>query len=325
MVTIREIETRRDIKKFVRFVDWLYKDSPYFVPDMLNSQINDFIKDKNPAHEYCESKCFLAYRDRKIVGRIAAIYNTHANEKVGKNQMRFSHADYIDDAEVVDALFAAVEGYAREKGCISVHGPLGFSDMDREGLLVEGFNRVSQFFVNYNYAYYPAHMERMGYEKDVDWIEFRVTLPERTKQDERVQKLERLVETIEKRAKLHAAPLKKRRDMLPYVEKVFELYNETYRILYGTVALTPPQVKKYVKEFLPMIDERSTLILLNEREDVVAFGVSGPSISLAQQKTRGRFFPIGWYHILKALKGKNDTRDLFLIAVHPDLQGKGIS
>lgn len=325
MVTIQEITSRRDLKKFMLFPNKLYRDNPYYVPDMLDSQINDFIRDKNPGYEYCDTKCFLAYRDTQIVGRIAAIFSTRANEKVGKTQMRFSYADYIDDTEVVDALFGAVEGWARELGCSSIHGPLGFSDMDREGLLIEGFDRLSMFITNYNHPYYKAQMERMGYVKDTDWLEFRITLPENGMEDERLQKLERLATAIEKRTKLHAAPLKSRKAIKPYVEDVFNLYNETYKILYGTVVLTPAQVDKYVKEFLPLIAARTTMILLNEQEKVVGFGVAGPSLSRAQQKCQGRLFPFGWFHVLRALNGKNDTLDLFLIAVHPDYQGKGVN
>ncbi len=325
MITVHEITGRKDLKEFMLFPNVLYKDNPYYVPDMLSSQVNDFLPDKNPAFEYCEAKCFLARKDGKIAGRIAAIYNTRANEKYKRNQMRFSHADYIDDDEVVDALFGAVENWALQKGCDDVHGPLGFSDLDREGLLVEGFERLSQFFVNYNAPYYPRQMERMGYAKDVDWVEFRITLPPKGVEDEGLQKLNRLATAVERRMKLKVAPLTNRNSIKPYVEKVFNLYNETYRILYGMVALTPGQVEKYVKEFLPIINARSTLILTNQNDDVVAFGVGAPSIALAQQKTGGRIFPFGWAHLLRAMNGKNDTWDMFLIAVHPDLQGKGVN
>ena len=320
MVTVQEISERRDIKKFINFANDLYKDNPYYVPDMFSSQVNDFDREKNPAFEYCDAKCFLAYRDGKILGRIAAIYNTHANQKYNLSQMRFSHADYIDDDEVVDALFAAVENWAKEKGCTAVHGPLGFSDMDREGLLIKGFDCLSQFFVYYNHPYYMQQMERMGYGKDVDWIEYRITLPE--KPDER---LDRLANTVSRRMKLTPVPLTDRNSIKPHIEDVFKLYNEAYLALYGMVALTPRQVEKYVGEFLPLVDERSTALLRNEKGELVAFGVAAPSLSRAQQKNRGRLFPFGWYHILRALNGKNDTMDLFLIAVRPDLQGTGIN
>lgn len=323
MVTVKEITEHRDIKKFIAFANGLYRDNPYYVPDMFDSQVKDFDREKNPAFEYCDAKCFLAYRDGEIVGRIAAIYNTHANQKYNKNQMRFSHADYIDDAEVVDALFAAVEGWAKEKDCTAVHGPLGFSDMDREGLLIKGFDKLSQFFVYYNHPYYMEQMERMGYVKDVDWIEYRISLPELN--DERLQRLDRLAEAVTRRMKLVPVELTSRNSIKPHVEDVFKLYNEAYLALYGMVALTPRQVEKYVGEFLPLVDERTTAILRNDKGEVVAFGVAAPSLSRAQQKCQGRLFPFGWYHILHALNGKNDTLDLFLIAVKPELQGTGIN
>ncbi|MDL2235771.1 GNAT family N-acetyltransferase [Christensenellaceae bacterium OttesenSCG-928-L17] len=324
MVIVKEISEKKDIKKFIQFPNDLYRGHACYVPDMLDSQVADFDRTKNPAYEYCDTKCFLAYRDGKPVGRIAAIYNTMANEKYNDNQMRFWHADYIDDAEVVDALFAAVETWAREKGCTSVHGPLGFSDMDREGLLVEGFDKLGMFLTYYNHPYYQTQMERMGYEKEIDWLEFRLELGE--KGDERLQKLERMAEAVARRQKLHIAPLKNKRAVRPYVKGVFDLYNQVYIQLFGTVALTPTQVDRYVDEFLPLIDERTTAIICNEENQVVAFGVAAPTISHAMQKCGGRLFPFGWAHVLHALKGKNnDTLDLFLIAVHPDLQGKGVT
>ncbi len=323
MVIVKEISQRKDIEKFISFPNEMYRDNPYYVPDMFDSQVKDFDREKNPAFEYCDAKCFLAYRDGKIVGRIAGIYNTHANQKYNKNQMRFSHADYIDDAEVVDALFAAVENWAREKGCTAVHGPLGFSDMDREGLLIKGFDKLSQFFVYYNHPYYMEQMERMGYVKDVDWIEYRISLPDLN--DERLKRLDQLANAVARRMKVMPVELTSRASIKPHVEGVFKLYNEAYLALYGMVALTPRQVEKYVGEFLPLVDERTTAILKNEKGEVVAFGVAAPSLSRAQQKCQGRLFPFGWYHVLKALNGKNDTLDLFLIAVRPDLQGTGIN
>ncbi|MDD3919677.1 MAG: hypothetical protein PHO41_00665 [Eubacteriales bacterium] len=320
MVTIQEITEKKDIKKFIAFANDMYRDNPYYVPDTFDSQVADFIRDKNPAYEYCDSKCFLAYRDGKIVGRIAAIYNEHANQKYDRKEMRFSHADYIDDDEVVDALFAAVEKWAKELDCVLVHGPFGFTDMDREGLLIQGYDRLSQFFVYYNHPYYKTQMERMGYEKDVDWIEYLIKLPEQP--DER---LERLATMVQRRLKLHPAELKKKAVIKKYIERVFKLYNEAYSVLYGMVALTQAQIEKYVGEFFPLVNENTTCIVLDENDDVVAFGVSSPSISRAQQKCRGRMWPFGWIGLLQALKGKNDTLDLLLIAVKPELQGKGVN
>jgi GNAT superfamily N-acetyltransferase len=324
MVYIKEVSARRDLKEFMLFANTLYADNPCYVPDMLSNQIADFEPHKNPAFEYCKAKCFLAYKEKKIVGRIAAIYNTRACQKYKQNQLRFSHADYIDDDEVVDALFNAVEAWARELGCSSIHGPLGFTDLDREGLLVEGFDCLSQFFVNYNHPYYMKQMERLGYSKDTDWIEYRINLPAEYP-GQHAKKLERIASTVQQRLKLRFAPLTDRKSILPYVKGAFDLYNEAYLHLYGMVALTPAQVEKYVKEFLPLVNERTTIIVLNEEDEVIAFAVVAPSISLAQRKSGGKMFPLGWFHLLRALKGKNDTMDLFLIAVHPSLQGKGVN
>lgn len=321
MLTIKEITDKKDIKAFMHFPSKLYKDNPYFVPDFTDSQVADFDREKNPAYEYCDTKCFLAYRDGAIVGRIAAIYNKKANAKFNMNQMRFWHLDFIDDEEVSAALLNAVETWAHELQCTSVHGPLGFSDMDREGLLIEGFDRLSMFITYYNYPYYKVHLERLGYKKEADWVEFRISIP--APDDERIIRLTHLSEKIGERMGLNIAPLKSKRAIRPYVEKVFALYNEVYT-LFGMIPLTPRQVTRYVDEFLPLIDERTTAILENDKGDVVAFGVAAPSISRAMQKAKGRLFPLGWFHVLRALKGKNNTLDLFLIAVHPDYQGKGI-
>lgn len=320
MIVIREIAARKDVKEFIRFANDLYKENPYYVPDMFSSQVDDFDRRRNPAYEYCDSKCFLAYKDGKIVGRIAAIYNTHANKKYNHRRMRFSHADYIDDDGVVDALFTAIECWAKEKNCTSVHGPLGFSDMDREGLLIQGFDKLGQFFTNYNHPYYVKQMERLGYKKEVDWIEYRISLP-----DKRDERLERMAMAAERKAKIHPAKLSSRGSLRLYIEGVFKLYNEAYLPLYGMVALTPKQIKRYVSKFLPLVNERTTAIMLNESNEVVAFGVTAPSLSGAQKKCTGRLFPLGWYHLLKALNGKNDTLDLFLIAVRPDLQKTGVN
>lgn len=323
MVTIREISEKKDIKQFVRFTNNLYKDNPYFVPDMFDSQVSDFDRSKNPAYAYCDTKCFLAYKNGQIVGRIAAIYNTQANQKYKLNQMRFSHVDFIDDDEVVDALFAAVECWAKEKQCVSIHGPLGFSDMDREGLLIDGFDQLSMFITYYNHPYYKTQLERMGYTKSVDWLEYKVLLGDEN--DERMVKLARLSAVVKKRAKLTVASLKRKKEIRPYVQRVFALYNEVYAALYGTSVLTDAQVEHYVDEFLPLIDERTTAIICDENNDVIAFGVAAPTIAKAMQACGGKMLPFGWYHILKALKGKNDTLDMFLIAIHPDYQGKGVN
>ncbi|MDD6887647.1 MAG: hypothetical protein ACI4MR_00010 [Candidatus Aphodomorpha sp.] len=321
MVTIKEAVTRRDIVKFMEFPNKLYRGNPYYVPDMLDSQVADMMRDKNPAFEYCDAKCFLAYREGKIVGRIACILNTRANAKFNKKYLNISHIDFIDDDEVVDALFDAAEGWARELGCEAVHGPLGFSDMDREGMLIQGFDQKSLFFTYYNHPYYVTQMERRGYGKEVDWFEYRVTIPD--KPNERIH---RMAEMIRKRYHLHVVDLDNfGKPLSVLVEDVFKLYNETYLALFGVVALTPKQVEKYVHEFLPVVQGRTTAFVYNEQEELVAFGICCPSLDRAQQKNGGRMFPFGWIPMLRALKGKNETLDMLLVAVKPSLQGCGIN
>ncbi len=319
MVEIKEVKKRSDLRKFVEFPNKLYKDNPYYIPPMVQDEMEDWDEKKNPAFEYCKAKCFLAYRDGKIVGRIGAIMSEKANQKWGYKRMRFSCVDFINDDEVVDALFDTVENYARELGCVEVHGPLGFCDLDREGMLIKGFDRTSMFITYYNHPYYIDQLTRRGYVKDVDWIEYLVKVP-----DEANERIEKLANIVARRNKVHIVKLKKRKDVKPYVERVFDLLNDAYKHLYGVVPLTERQVKKYVNKFLPIVDMKYVCILENEQSEVVGFGITAPSIAKALKKSNGRLFPFGAFRVLRALK-KNDTLDMFLVAVRPDMQGTGIN
>ena len=320
MVTVKVAKTRREIREFVLFPVKLYKNDPYYVPDMVGDQINDLMPDRNPTFEYCEARCFLAYRNGKIVGRVAGILNKRANEKNNVNYLRFAFFDFIDDPEVTDALYAALADYARELGCVAIHGPQGFSDMDREGMLVEGFDRLSQFYVYYNHPYYLDHMARLGFVKEVDWVEYLIHIP-----DEVPEKLAKLVERTRKHMSLEIRDLSIKKNLPKYLHDVFELYNEAYQVLFGMVPLTPKQIEKYTHEFLPLVNNKTTCLVYNDKDEMVGFGVGAPSLSRANQKTRGRLFPFGWIPTLRALKGKNDRLDLFLIAVRPDLKGAGVN
>ena len=319
MITIKEATTKRDLVAFMEFPLELYRENPHYVPDILSSQVADMQPHKNPAFAYCKAKCFLACREGKIVGRVAGILNEKANAKFGKRYLNFSHIDFIDDDEVVDALFDAIEGWARALGCTAVHGPLGFSDMDREGMLVEGFERMSLFYTYYNHPYYVTQLSRRGYVKEVDWIELRIQIP-----SERIPKFARLSEYLQKRLKLHVVNLGDK-PIKTLIRDVFALYNETYRVLFGVVPMTDEQMQKYTGEFLPMVDRRTTSFVYNEKDEMVAFGVCCPALDHAMRKNRGRMVPFGWIPLLRALKGKNDTIDMLLIAVHPELQGMGVN
>ena len=322
MVIIKEVKTKKELRAFLNFPIELYADCEQYVPSMYGDDIANWDPKKNPAFEYCEGKCFLAYRDGKIVGRIAGILSHRANDKWNRNRMRFSQVDFIDDAEVADALFGAVEDYAHEMGCDAVHGPLGFTDLDPEGMLVEGFDKRNMFITYYNHPYYLEHMERLGYQKSVDWLEYKVFTPEQGSRT--AELLTRVAKHALRSYHLHVAEVKSRRDLKPLVQKVFSLVNVAYAHLYGTVELSDEQVRRYANKFLPLINPDYTCFILNEQDDLVAFGVSAPSMAAALKKSRGRLFPTGWIGVLRSLH-KNDALDMFLIAVHPDMQSVGVN
>ena len=321
MVSIVEVTTRQQLRRFVDFPNQLYKDVPQFVPATYGDDLDDWDRKKNPAFSYCEARCWLALREGEIVGRIGAILSRKSNSKWGTNRLRFTQVDFIDDPEVSGALFETVENWARELGCTAVYGPLGFTDMDREGMLVEGFDRRGCFFTYYNHPYYMQHMAALGYVKDVDWVENLITAPQDEKTYARWRKLS---DYVKHRQKLHTLRVRTRLDYFPLLKPFFQLVNEAYAPLYGTVDLTPEQIKKYSMKFAPLINPQLTCFVMNEQNELVAFGVSAPSIAEAMKKSRGRLFPTGWVRVLHAFR-KNDTIDLLLIAVRPDLQGKGVN
>ena len=318
MVSIVEVTTKAQLRRFVDYPNQLYRGVPQFVPATYGDDLSDWDRQKNPAFSYCDARCWLAERDGEIVGRIGAIRSRKANEKWGTNRMRFTQVDFIDDPEVSAALFAAVEDWARELGCTAVHGPLGFTDMDREGMLVEGFDRRSCFFTYYNHPYYIDHMAALGYVKDVDWIEELITVPT---DEKTIRRWEKLSDFVLRRNHLHIVEPKSRLAYLPLLKPFFDLVNVAYAPLYGTVDLTDEQIKKYASKFAPLIN---TCFVMDKNDRMVAFGVGAPSLATAMQKHRGRLFPTGWVDVLKSFR-KNDTIDLLLIAVHPDYQSRGVN
>lgn len=322
MVEIREVKSKSDLRRFVAYPNKLYRDVPQFMPPLQGEDMADWDRKKNPAFEYCDAKCYLALRDGAIVGRIGAILSRRSNEKWNKRRMRFTQVDFIDDIEVSTALFEAVEAWAREMGCNEVHGPLGFTDLDREGMLVEGFDQKSMFITYYNHPYYIDHLTRLGYVKDVDWVEFLIDVPQPG--DRIVPRLQQLSDRVLKSTGLHVAQVRHRRDFRPYIEKVFDLINTCYAHLYGTVELSREQIKKYADKFIPMINPDLACFVMDENDNMVAFGVAAPSMAAAIKKNDGHMFPFGFIDILRALR-KNDTLDLYLIAVRPDYQDRGVN
>jgi GNAT superfamily N-acetyltransferase len=318
-VQIKEVATKQDLKSFINFPFTLYRGNPYWVPNLVSDDLNTLGKDKNPAFETCDARYWLAYRNGKIAGRVAAILNHPHVEKWDQKYMRFGWLDFVDDLAVSGALVRTVEDWAKEKGMAAVHGPLGFTDMDREGMLVEGFDELATMATYYNHPYYPAHLEKLGYIKDIDWVEYEISMP--PKPDERIA---RMADIVQRRNKLHMAELKNKKELLSYAHELFALLEEEYKKLYGTVPLTKRQVDSYINQYFGFVTPDFVPIVMDENNKMVAFGIGLPSLSKALQKSNGRLFPFGFIQFLQALK-KNDRADLYLVAVKSEYQGKGVN
>jgi GNAT superfamily N-acetyltransferase len=297
----------------------LYKGNKYWVPPLRGDEMKSLRKDKNPAFDFCDVKYWLAVRDGKIVGRIAGIINKKYNERWCAKTARFGWFDFIDEKEVSSSLLNAVEKWARENGMTSIHGPLGFTDMDGEGALVEGFDEVSTLGALYNYPYYPEHIENAGYTKDADWVEYQVTMSPEVN-----EKISRMAEIVLKRNSLKVLKVKKAKELFPYAKEVFHVLNEAYKDLYGFVELSDKQIDMYVKQYFGYIIPEYVPIVLDCKDRVVAFGITMPSLSRALQKNRGRLLPFGFIPVLRAMRN-NKCADLYLTAVRPDMQNKGIN
>jgi len=318
-IQIKEVQTLRDLKTFIQFPHKLYKGNPYWVPNLFSDDLNCLRWDKNPAFAHSEARYWLAYADGRISGRIAAILNKTHIEKWGQRYMRFGWFDFIDNTAVSSALLNEVETWAKEKGMTSIHGPLGFTDLDREGMLVEGFEEVGTLATMYNYPYYPDHMENAGYSKDVDWVEYQLRIPA-----ERIEPITRIANAAVKRSKVHLLEPRNKQEMLKYAGQLFDVLEEAYQDLYGFVPLTQAQREAYTKQYFGFIEPDFVPIVLDENDRMVAFGITMPSLSQALKKSGGKLFPLGFVHLLRAFK-RNSQADLYLIAVRRAYQGKGIN
>ena len=321
-ILIKKVSNKKDLRRFIRFNYELYKNNPYSVPDLYDDMVGTFSTEKNAAFEFCEADYFLAYKDDKLVGRVAAIINRRANETWNKKEVRFGWIDFVDDPEVSKALLDTVEVWGKERGMEAIVGPLGFTDMDAEGMLVEGFDQLSTMATIYNYPYYPQHMERLGFEKEADWVEYKLTVP-----DKLPEKFVRISEIILQKYNLKIRKLKRSEiKEKNYGQKIFDLINEAYAPLYGYSKMTQGQINQYIKTYLPLIDLRMVSLVEDEAGELVAVGISMPSLSKALQKAKGKMLPFGWFHLLKALFVKKpDVLDLLLVGVKPEYQSKGVN
>lgn len=320
-VLIKEISGKRALKEYIKFSIQLYKNSPYFVPPLVEEEVCTLSSKTNPAFDFCEAVFYMAYRDNSPVGRIAGIINRKANEKNGEKHARFGFVDFIDDEEVSRELFNAVECWARSKGMTSIQGPLGFTDMDPEGMLIEGFDQIGTMATIYNYPYYPEHIVKLGYEKEIDWVEFKIYVP-----DAIPKKHQRISDVVQKKYNLKILKFTKTKNLIQeYGKKIFELVNEAYADLYGYSALSQKQMDYYIKMYISMLRLDNVTLIANQSNELVGVGIAVPSMAKALQKSKGKLFPFGFYHLLKALKGQNDVVDLLLVAVRPDYQNKGVN
>lgn len=322
MIEIQKVTpTRANLKKFTQFQIDLYGDNDCYVPPLISDDVNTLSPEKNPAFDFCESAYFMARRDGKVVGRIAGIINRQVNERSGEQSVRFGFIDFIDDREVSGALLKAVEDWGRSKGMTRIIGPLGFTDLDHEGMLVEGYDELSTMATIYNYPYYPEHMAAHGYEKDSDWLEFVMEVP-----DGIPEKFNRIADIVKKRFGLKVKKYTSRKRVKEEIGRpLFKLINETYDKLYEYSPLTDRQIEAYIDQYLGLLDLDLVTVIVDADDKLVGVGISMPSMSRALQKSRGRMFPFGWIDLLKGLKGKNDRVDLLLVAVKPEYQSKGVN
>ncbi len=316
---VERIESLRDLKRFVSFQYSLYDGNRYWVPPPRGDELKSLRKDKNPAFDFCDAAYWLAFDNGKIVGRVAGIINKKCNERWHEKAARFGWFDFVDDKEVSSALLGEAEKWAARNGMDSVHGPLGFTDMDGEGALIEGFDEVSTLGALYNYPYYPQHIENAGYVKDADWVEYQVTAPKELNPE-----VERVAEIAARRYNLKVLKVKKAKELLPYAKEIFKVLNQAYKDLYGFVELSDKQIDMYVKQYFGFILPEYVPVVLDSNGRVAAFGITMPSLSKAFQKNRGRLFPFGFIPVLRAMKN-NPNADLYLTAVRPDLQNKGVN
>lgn len=325
-ITIKKVETKEDLKAFIEFHYDLYEGNEYDVPNLYSDEVNTLSKDKNAAFDFCVADYYLAIRDNKVVGRVAAIINNKANEKWNQKRVRFGWIDFIEDKEVLEALLKAVEDFGKAHGMNEIVGPLGFTDMDPEGMLTWGFDQLGTMPTIYNYDYYPRLLESLpGYEVDNKYVEYKLFVP-----DTVPEKYAKIAEMIQNRYNLRIKKLTKK-DVFEggYGKKIFELINSTYKDLYGFSELSQKQIDQYINMYFPFADLSLITLVEDASADnkLVGIGITLPSLSEALQKCKkGRLFPFGWFHLLRAIKfHKTKIVDLLLIGVLPEYRMKGVN
>lgn len=318
-ITVKEVITKKDFKAFLHFPYELFKNDRMWVPSLISDEKTTFNKKKNPVLEFCSYKIFMAYRDGKVLGRIVGIINEKANSIWQESRVRFGWFDFVDEDEVPRLLLDKVAEWGKQNGMTEIVGPMGFTDMDKEGMVVEGFDVDCPMSCYYNPAYYPAQMERLSFRKEVDWIQYQIPANQPVP-----EKVERINELIRNKYNLRiVSGLSKKKLADRYGVKLFDTINEAFKNLFGYVPLNDAQKRFYVNQYFPFLDKRLICLVVDDKDEVVAFGVSMPSLSAALRKSRGKLFPFGWVHLLRALNNFENI-DLYLNGVKPEWQNKGV-
>ncbi len=318
MIEIKEVQTEEQLSNFIKFPDTLYSGNKFRVPQLHVYEKSILGKKKNPAFEFCDAKYWLAYENDKIVGRVAGIINRKANEVWNEKTARFGWIDFTDNPYVSTNLMNTVEDWGKTNGMTKIQGPMGFTDMDLEGMLVDGFDEVGTQAVIYNYPYYPTHLENNGYSKDMDWVQFKIKVPQQVP-----EKIKRISQMVQKKYNLRPLRAKTAKEIIPYAKKMFNTLNESFKDLYGFVPLNDRQITFYIKQYFSMVNPPYICFVLDSKDDVAGFGISFASLSEALIKTKGKLWPTGFIHILMAMR-KNNTVDMLLQGVKPEYKNKGI-
>lgn len=318
-ISVIEVKSADQLKQFVRFPMDLYKNNPYYVPSFVNEEINIWNPAENPALEYSEAKQFLAYKDRELVGRIAVMINHKEERELGIRKVRFGWIDFIDDEKVSKALIQKAIEYAGEKNIGKIEGPMGFTNLDKAGMLTMGFDKLATMIGIYNHAYYPEHLEKLGLTKEKEWVEFELQFPEVLP-----DKIHKFNELISQKYKLKVLDFKSKEEIIEYVDPMFDLLDETYKHLSTYTPISDEQRKTYKEKYFKLIDKDYIVCVADDTDQLVAFAITMPSYSKALQKSKGKLLPFGWWHFLRAGK-KNDRANFYLIGIHPDYQRRGVT
>ena len=318
-IKVKQVLNSSDLELFIKFPMELYKGNPYYVPPLINEEKSIWMKEDNPALQYSEAAQFLAYKGENIVGRIAVMINHKEEKELGIRKVRFGWLDFIDDIEVSKSLINTAIEYAKSKGISKIEGPMGFTNLDKAGMLTKGFDKLATMIGIYNFDYYPKHMEQLGLVKEKEWVEFEINFP-----DTLPDKVEKFSNLIAEKYELELVKFKSKKDILPLVEPMFKLLDDTYKHLSTYTPITQEQIKHYKEKYFKFIDKDYIVCIKDKYGSLISFAITMPSYSKALQKAKGKLFPFGWWHLLNAGK-KNDRANFYLIGIHPQYQKRGVT